>query len=313
MKRMQILKSNKFVLLPIGAFLLFSLFTSGCERSVKVSFTTRDIIRFLIRDNPGIFSNSFLDTSRVSVAGTDFSFSRTFTIKSLDTAITLNDLDTISTNPLNVVSKSPRDAGAEIIDTLIGQLRIDSAGNQRPARNFRLPVTKFGYFQKLQSDAFENRGWAVMGATQTFVGIVRILDSVQIVGLNSNRDTLVIRQARNTNLAPPFDPQVFKVRTNPFQLKPQDSVEIRAWLRESSLDTLFYVFCHINDFSTKRRIQLVEIDTNEFFGGFKLAPDSRLDYLHWRLAVDVIANVTLTDPFGSFYNEIWGIIYQVHP
>ncbi len=310
LKRMQILKSGKFVLLPIGALLLFSLFTPGCERSVKVSFTTRDIIRFLIRDNPGIFSNSFLDTT--SVAGTGISFSRSYMVKSLDTAITLNDLDTISTNPLNIVSKSPREAGTEIIDTLIGTLRItDSTGTRN--RSFRLPVTKFGYFQKLQSDAFPNRGWAVMGATQTFVGIVRILDSVQIVGLNSTRDTLVIRQARNTALDPLSDPQVFKVRTNPFQLKPQDSVEIRAWLRESSLDTLFYVFCHVNDFSTKRRIQLAEIDTNEFFGGFKLASDSRLDYLHWRLAVDVIANVTLTNPFGSIYNEIWGIIYQVHP
>ncbi|MGH8005067.1 MAG: hypothetical protein ACRECJ_10145 [Limisphaerales bacterium] len=300
-------------LLLVGGMVLSSLFTSGCDRSVKVSFTTRDIIRFLIRDNPGIFSNSFLDTSRVSVAGTDFFFSRSFTVKSLDTAITLNDLDTISTSPLNVVSKNPRDAGAEIIDTLIGQLRIDSAGNSRPARNFRLPVTKFGYFQKLQSDAFENRGWAIMGATQTFAGIVPILESVQIVGINSNRDTLVIRQARNTNLEPLSDPQVFKVRTNPFQLKPQDSVEVRARLRSTSVDTLFYVFCHINDFSSKRRFQLTRVAPDEFFGSFKLAPDSRLDYFHWRLAVDVIANVTLTDPFGSFYNEIWGIIYQVHP
>ncbi|MGE5693251.1 MAG: hypothetical protein ACM3YF_05680 [Candidatus Zixiibacteriota bacterium] len=313
LKRMWFPKSKKLVFLPAGVFLLFSLFTSGCEKSVKVSFTTRDIIRFLIRDNPGIFSNSFLDTSRVNADGSDFFFSRAFTVKLLDTAITLNDMDTISTNPLNIVSKSPRDAGAEIIDTLIGQLKIDSARNPRPARNFRLPVTKFGYFQKLQSDAFVNRGWLVLGATQTFVGGVRILDSVQIVGMDSNRDTLVIRQARNPSLDPLSDPQVFKVRTNPFQLKPQDSVEIRAWLRPTSIDTLFYVFCHINDFSTKRRIQLAEVDTNEFFGGFKLAPDARLDYLHWRLAVDVIANGTLTNPVGTIYNEIWGIIYQVYP
>jgi hypothetical protein len=315
LKRMRFLKSHKLVFLLIGAMLLLSLFTSGCEKSVKVSFTTRDIIRFLIRDNPGIFSNSFLDTTRISAAGSDFFFSRTFTVKSLDTAITLNDLDTVSTNPLNVVPKFPRDAGAEIIDSLIGQLRIDSAGNTRPTRNFRLPVTKFGYFQKLQSDAFENRGWAIMGATQTFVGIIRILDSVQIVGINSMRDTLVIRQARNANLDPLSDPQVFKVRSNPFQLQPQDSVEVRAWLRNTSIDSVFYVFCHINDFSTKRRIQLIEIDTstNEFFGGFTLAPDARLDYFHWRLTVDVIANVTLTNPLASIYNEIWGIIYQVHP
>ncbi len=289
------------------------IFNAGCERSIKVSFTTRDIIRFLIRDNPGIFSNSFLDTTSANVAGTDFSFSRIYTVKSPDTAITLNDYDTIQLTPLNVIVKNPRDAGAEIIDTLIGQLRIDSAGSQRPARNFRLPVTKFGYFQKLQSDAFENRGWHILGATQTFVGIVRILDSVQIVGLNSNRDTLVIRQNRNVNLDPLSDPQVFKVRTNPFQLKPQDSVEVRAWLRNTSIDSVFYVFCHVNDFSAKRRIQLTQIAPDEFFGGFKLAPDARLDYLHWRLAVDVIANVTLTDPFSSFYNEIWGIIYQVYP
>ena len=288
------------------------IFNAGCERSVKVSFTTRDIIRFLIRDNPGIFSNSFLDTSRVNAVGSDFFFSRSFTVKSLDTAITLNDLDTLNPGS-NLVAKNPRDAGAEIIDTLIGQLKIDSAGISRPARNFRLPATKFGYFQKLQSDAFENRGWAIMGATQTFLGIVRILDSVQIVGLNSSRDTLVIRQARNTSLDPLSDPQVFKVRTNPFQLNPQDSVEVRAWLRPTTIDTLFYVLCHINDYSTKRRIQLTEIDTNEFFGGFTLAPDPRLDYFHWRLSVDVIANVTLTDPFSNFYNEIWGIIYQVHP
>ncbi len=314
MKRMRFPKFKKLVFLPVGTLLSFSLFTSGCEKSVKVSFTTRDIIRFLIRDNPGIFSNSFLDTTRVNAAGSDFFFSRSFTVKSLDTAITLNDLDTL--NPgANIVAKSPRDAGAEIIDTLIGQLRIDSAGNSRPTRNFRLPVTKFGYFQKLQSDAFENRGWLVLGATQTFVGIVRILDSVQIVGMDSNRDTLVIRQARNANLDPLSDPQVFKVRTNPFQLNPQDSVEVRAWLRNTSIDSIFYVFCHIHDFSAMRRIQLVEIDTgtNEFFGGFKLAPDSRLDFNYWRVSVDVIANVTLTDPVSSIYNEIWGIIYQVHP
>ncbi|HLG94104.1 MAG TPA: hypothetical protein VI546_04645, partial [candidate division Zixibacteria bacterium] len=246
LKRLRFLKSKKLGFLPAGALLLFSLFTPGCEKSVKVSFTTRDIIRFLTRDNPGIFSNSFLDTSRVNAAGTDFFFSRNFTVKSLDTAITLNDFDTTQLNPLNEVPKNPRDAGAEIIDTLIGQLKIDSAGNPRPARNFRLPVTKFGYFQKLQSDAFENRGWLVLGATQTFVGIIRILDSVQITGINSNRDTLIIRQARNTALEPLSDPQVFKVRTNPFQLLPGDSVEVRAWLRETSIDTLFYVFCHIN-------------------------------------------------------------------
>jgi hypothetical protein len=288
------------------------IFNAGCERSVKVSFTTRDIIRFLIRDTDGIFSNSFLDTSRAGVAGTDFFFSRNFTVKSLDTAITLNDLDTI--NPGNtIVSKNPREAGAEIIDTLIGQLRIDSAGSSRPTRNFRLPVTKFGYFQKLQSDAFPNRGWEVLGATQTFVGIVRILDSVKIIGLNSNRDTLVIRQIRNVNLDPLSDPQVFKVRTNPFQLKPQDSVEVRAWLRNTSIDSIFHVFCHVNDASAKRRIQLTEVAPREFFGWFKLsdAPQELYDYR--RLVVDVIANSTLTAPFGSFYNEIWGIIYQVHP
>ncbi len=309
MKRMGFLKSKKLVILPIGALLLFSLLTSGCEKSVKVSFTTRDIIRFLIRDNPGIFSNSFLDTTRVNAAGSDFFFSRSFTIKSLDTAITLNDLDTLNPGG-NIVSKTPRDAGAEIIDTLIGQLRIDSAGIPRPARNFRLPVTKFGYFQKLQSDAFANRGWLLLGATQTFAGVDRILDSVQIVGLNSNRDTLVIRQARNTSLDPLNDPQVFKVRTNPFQLKPQDSVEIRAWVKISTFDTV-YVFCHIKDYSGIRRIQLAEVSPGELFGGFKLAPDSRLDFQYWRVAVDAMARSTLTS--GSFDNEIWGIIYQVHP
>lgn len=310
MKRMLLLNFNKLVLLLIGALLLISLFTSGCEKSVKVSFTTRDIIRFLIRDNPGIFSNSFLDTTRVNAAGSDFFFSRSFTVKSLDTVITLNDLDTISISPLNVVPKSPRDAGAEIIDTLIGQLKIDSAGNQKPVRNFRLPVTKFGYFQKLQSDAFVNRGWLVLGATQTFVGVDRIMDSVQLVGINSNRDTLIIRQARNANLDPLSDPQVFKVRTNPYQFLPGDSVEVRVWVKISTFDTV-YVFCHINDFSSIRRIQLGEVSPGEFQGGFKLVADSRLDYNFWRVAVDAIAHSTLTG--GSFDNEIWGIIYQVHP
>jgi|GEM_PF-5431826 len=313
LKRMRLLKSKKLVFLPAGAFLLFSLFTSGCEKSVKVSFTTRDIIRFLIRDNPGIFSNSFLDTTRVNADGSDFFFSRAFTVKSLDTAITLNDMDTTSTNPLNIVSKSPRDAGAEIIDTLIGQLKIDSAGNPRPARNFRLPVTKFGYFQKLQSDAFVNRGWLVLGATQTFVGGVRILDSVQIVGMDSNRDTLVIRQARNPSLDPLSDPQVFKVRTSPYQLLPGDSVEVRVWLRNTSIDTKFYVFCHINDSTGVRRIPLTEVTPKEFFGGFDLSNAQQKLYDYRRLAVDVIANVTLTDPVGTIYNEIWGIIYQVYP
>jgi hypothetical protein len=307
---MQFLKSDKLVFLLIGAVLPLSLFTSGCEKSVKISFTTRDIIRFLIRDNPGIFSNTFLDTLRISVSGSDFFFSRTFTVKSLDTAITLNDLDTVSTNPLNVVPKSPRDAGAEIIDTLIGQLRIDSAGNTRPTRNFRLPVTKFGYFQKLQSDAFENRGWLVLGATQTFVGTDRIMDSVYLIGTNSQRDTLIVRQNRNTTLDPLLDPQVFKVRTNPYQLLPGDSVELRAWVKISTFDTV-YVFCHINDYSAIRRIQLEETSPGAFQGGFKLAADSRLDYNYWRVAVDAIARSTLTG--GSFDNEIWGIIYQVHP
>lgn len=313
LKRMRLLNSNKLVFLLIGALLLISLFASGCEKSVKVSFTTRDIIRFLIRDNPGIFSNSFLDTARVNAAGTDFFFSRSFTVKSLDTAITLNDLDTTQLVPLNVVAKNPRDAGAEIIDTLIGQLRIDSAGNQKSPRNFRLPVHKFGYFQKLQSDAFENRGWLVLGATQTFVGLVRILDSVKIIGMDSNRDTLIVRQARNTNLDPLSDPQVYKVRTNPYQLLPGDSVEVRVWVRNTSIDSIFHVFCHVNDSTGTRRIRLAEVAPREFFGGFDLSGAEQEEYEYRRLAVDVIANVTLTDPLASIYNEIWGIIYQVHP
>lgn len=315
MRLMRLFKSGRLILFPAAGLLFFSILNSGCERSVTVNFTTRDIIRFLIRDNPGIFSNSFLDTTSATVSGTGISFSRSYIIKTRDTIIVLNDTDTLSLNPLNVVPKAPREAGADIIDTLIGVLRItDSTGTRTRSFPPQL-ISKFGYFQKLQSDAFPNRGWEVLGATQTFVGIVRILDSVQIVGVNSNRDTLVIRQNRNTNLDPLNDPQVFKVRTNPYQLKPQDSVEVRAWLRETSIDSIFHVFCHINDFSAKRRIQLEEIDTttNEFFGGFKLAPDARLDYNYWRVAVDVITNSTLADSFGSFYNEIWGIMYQVHP
>lgn len=295
---------------------MFGVLAGGCSHKIDTTqiITTHDIIRFLIRNNPGIFSNTFLDTSRVSAAGSDFSFSRSFTVRSLDTAITLNDFDTsYQGGGISVVDRNPRDAGAEIIDTLIGQLKIDSAGNSRAAKNFRLPVTKFGYFQKLQSDAFANRGWDLMGATQTFAGFIRIIDSVQIVGITSKRDTLVIRQGRNTSLRPLDDPQVFKVRTSPYQLLPTDSVQVKVWLRNTSIDSIFYVYCHINDASGKRRIQLAEITPRFFFGSFDLSKAPQTLYDFRRLAVDVIANSTLTDPLASFYNEIWGIIYQVHP
>ncbi|MCI0331423.1 MAG: hypothetical protein L0196_10865 [candidate division Zixibacteria bacterium] len=303
-------------LLPAGALLLFLLFISGCEKSVKVSFTTRDIIRFLIRDNPGIFSNSFLDTSRAAVAGTDFSFSRNFTITSPDTAITLNDLDTVDQGGVStVVPRAPRDAGAEILDTLVGQFRIDSAGSPRPAKSFKLPVFKFGYFQKLDNDSKPNRGWFVMGATQTFVGVVRLIDTVHLHVTNPNnlsgypKDLLAVRQDRNTNLDPLDDPQVVKVRTSPFQLKPNDSVEVRVRVR-NTLDTLLHVFCHIGDLNAKRRIQLTERVPGEFFGGFKVSPEVYYDYR--RLVVDAFTNNTLANP-STFQNEIWGIIYQVYP
>jgi len=301
-------------LLPAGALPLFLLFTSGCEKSVKVSFTTRDIIRFLIRDNPGIFSNSFLDTSRAAVAGTDFSFSRNFTVTSPDTAITLNDLDTVDQGGVStVVPRSPRDAGAEIIDELVGQFRIDSAGSPRPANSFKLPVFKFGYFQKLDNDSKPNRGWYVLGATQTFVGAARILESVEIRQVNSGRDTVIVRQDRNANLDPLNDQQVSKVRTNPFQLKPNDSVEIRARARTSTFGTV-YLFCHINDYSSIRRIQLAETSpgTGEFFGGFRLSGEPGLNYNFRRLVVDAISHATLSNS-STFQNEIWGIIYQVYP
>jgi len=314
-KLTRLLEAKKFFLLPAGAILLSWILNVACNRSVKVSFTTRDIIRFLIRDNPGIFSNSFLDTASASVSGTGISFSRSYIIKTRDTIIVLNDEDTLSLNPLNVVPKFPRDAGAEIMDTLVGTMRItDTSGTHTRALQ-QLFVTKFGYFQKLQSDAFANRGWHILGATQTFVGGDRILDSVRLQATNASipgyaRDTLIVRQNRNFNLDPLNDPQVFRVRTNPFQLKPQDSVEVRAWVKISTFDTV-YVFCHINDLSVIRRIQLTESIPGEFSGGFKLSNESGLNYQFRRLAVDAIARSTLT--LGSFDNEIWGIIYQVHP
>ncbi len=315
LKQLQHLKSNRLVLLSTEILFLFLFLSSGCQHTVQLTFTTRDIIRFLVRDNPGIFSNSFLDTSRASLAGTDFFFSRSFTVNSSDTTITLNDLDTVSLNPYNIVAKTPRDVGAEVSDTLIGQLKFDSAGSARPPRNFRLPVTKFGYFQKLQSDAFENRGWYLLGATQTFVGTARMLDSVRLHATNSGlngytKDTLILRRSRNPAVQPLNDPQVSKVRTNPFQLKPGDSVEVRAWVKISTFDTV-YVFCHINDLSTKRRIQLAEVSPGEFFGGFRLSGESGLNYQFRRLAVDALAQSVFTN--GSFDNEIWGLIYQVYP
>jgi len=320
------------LLFPLGLALLFWMFAS-CSHKIDTSkiVTTRDIIRFLIRNNPGIFSNSFLDTSRVGVAGTDFSFSRNYTIKTADTCffitcdfsgcdsipndscIVVNDFDTIPgpSGGSSVVPRSPRDASADLLDSLIGQLRVDSAGIPRPVKQFKLPVTKFGYFQKLQNDAYPNRGWYLMGATQTFVGVVRLIDSVRIQAVSYPKGLSVVRLSRNPAADPLDDPQVVKVRTSPFQLKPNDSVEVQVWVR-NTIDSILYVFCHISDLNTKRRIQLAKRPSDDFFlGGFKLSPEVYYDYR--RLIVDAITNTTLTSPSPStLHNEIWGIIYQVY-
>ena len=321
------------LLFLLGATLLFWMF-AGCSHKIDTSkiVTTRDIIRFLIRTNPGIFSNSFLDTARIAVAGTDFSFSRNYSIKTVDTCffiscdfsgcdsirndscILINDFDTIPApgGGVSVLPRSPRDASSDLLDSWIGQLQIDSAGLPKTTKQFQLPVTKFGYFQKLQNDAYPNRGWYLMGATQTFVGVVRLIDSVRIQAVSYPKGLSVVRQSRNPAADPLDDPQVVKVRTSPFQLKPNDSVEVRVWVR-NTLDSILYVFCHISDLNTKRRIQLAKRPSDDFFlGGFKLSPEVYYDYR--RLIVDAITNTTLTDPSTStVHNEIWGIIYQVYP
>ncbi len=290
----------------IAAFALF-LPGSSCKRTIDPNtiVTNREVVRFLIRSTPEIFSNAFLDTSAFTFSGTGISFSREYSVKNIDTFIILNDLDTVGGT---LQPKFPIEAGAVVTDTFLGMLRIVEGGTPRN-KGFRLPVNKFGYFLKLDSDAQVNKGWVLWSVTQVFAGGTGVLDSVRLSvrrGAPATADTLILRRPRSSN--PETDPQLMQTR-QPYELKLGDSVEVRAWVP----DTSYFVLCHISDLNTFRRVQLRPDSAGRLLGGFKISNESGLHFHFRRLAVDAFTNFTITDPIVPVRNEIWGILYQVVP
>ncbi len=301
---------KKVIFTPaIGVLLVLVFFTIfNCRRSTKPVPTNREIILGFIRSSPELFSNSILDTTGLSLAGSSISFGRNFRVGTPhDTIVVINSLDTVG----NVIqSRSVVEAGVDLLDTLIGTLRSsDSAGTH--TRNFRLLVSKFGYFQNLGNLAPQNRGWAIRNVGQTYMGAANLLERVRLRAISSNKDTVFVRRPRSSD--PETDPQLVPVLFNPFQLKFGDSVEIQAYVNMFNPDTNFFVICHITDLNSTRRVQLFSDSSGRFFGGFKFSSESGLDHRYRRLAIDVITRSALTNPFATFQNEIWGIVYQLVP
>lgn len=288
---------------------MFFFTTFNCRRSTRPIVTNRDIILDFIRSSPELFSNSILDTTGFSLAGSTISFGRNFRVGApRDTVVIINSLDTVG----NVIqSRSVVEAGIDLLDTLIGTLRSsDSAGTH--SRNFQLLVSKFAYFQNLGSLVPTNRGWVLRSVSQTYMGGANLLESVSLRAINSQKDTVFVRQPRSSD--PETDPQLVQVLFNPFQLKFGDSVEITAYVNMFNPDTNFFVICHITDLNSTRRVQLLPDSSGRLFGGFKLSSESGLDHRYRRLAIDVITRSALTNPSAiPFQNEIWGIIYQLVP
>lgn len=285
----------------------------GCSRSIAPGdvLTNRDVLRSFIRGNPGIFSNAFLDTTLFQIDGSDLSFSRSFSIKTLDTFIIVNTDDTLQQpGGLVIGPKNPADAGAEVTDTLVGNLRSTDSVSTRN-HPFRLPVTKFAYFQRL-SPQRRNLGWVLWSVSQTFVGNPGIIDTVWIRAPASRKDTAIFRAPRGAE--PETDPQLLKSQTNPFQLEADDSVEVKVQVRFSVEDIVYRVFCHILDTSPIRRVQLFPDSTGRLFSAkFKLSHPAGHHFLFTRLVVDALGESGLRNPALPLRNEIWGIVYQVVP
>jgi hypothetical protein len=289
-------------------------FLFGCSRSVEPEdvLTNREVLRSFIRGNPGIFSNSFLDTVLFDIDSSDLSFSRSFSIKTQDTFIIINTDDTLMqpSGPV-LVPKNPADAGADIKDTMLVTLRsTDSLGphNRTPSR---IPIAKFAYFQRLNPQRI-NLGWVLWSVSQTFVGNPGIIDTVWIRASGSRKDTSIFRAPRDT--APETDPQLLRSQTNPFRLEADDSVEVKVQVRFSVEDTVYHLFCHVQDASPIRRVQLFPDSTRRLFSAkFKLSHPAGHHFLFTRLVVDALGENGLRNAALPLRNEIWGIVYQVVP